>query len=313
MLETLLPVLAPVVLCVALGFAWTRLGSPVDPRQVRTIVTSFGTPCLVFATLVELEVSAGALAVMGVVVLAAIATFAVVGLVILRLWRLPASPYLAPLAFGNLGNMGLPLCLYAFGEAGLELAIVGFAVQSIVFFTLGVWLLSGRASPAAALTMPQPWAVAAAFAFILTESRPPAWLYNTTELIGGLTIPLMLVTLGISLGRLVVVSARRTMALALARLAMGLAVGVALTHLMDLQGTARGVTIILCAMPSAVFNYLMALHYERRPDEVASLVVATTAITLVALPAIVGFAISEAGMPVPSAALERLLALAWTR
>ncbi|MGH6720352.1 MAG: AEC family transporter, partial [Alphaproteobacteria bacterium] len=279
----------------ALGFAWARLGTPVDPRQVRTIVTSFGTPCLVFATLVRLEVSPEALAVMGGVILLAHLAFAAGALPLLLAARLPVSPYLAPLTFGNLGNMGLPLCLFAFGEAGLELAIVAFAVQSVVFFTLGVWLLSGRASPGAALTMPAPWAVVAALAFTLTGTEPPLWLYNTTDLIGGLTIPLMLVTLGISLGRLAVVAARRTLALAAVRLVLGIVVGIAIVHALDLAGAARGVTIILCAMPSAVFNYLMALHYDRRADEVASLVVASTALTLIALPAIVGFAISEAG------------------
>jgi predicted permease len=295
-----------VLVCIALGYGWARIGNPVEPRQVRTIVTNFGTPCLVFATLVELEVSADALAVMGVVVLLAQAGFAAASLAILRLLRLPASPYLAPLTFGNLGNMGLPLCLYAFGEAGLELAIVAFAVQSVVFFTLGVWLLSGRGSPRAALTMPAPWAIGAAAAFLVTGTPPPLWLLNTAELIGGLTIPLMLVTLGVSLARLAVVSARRTAGLALLRLAMGVAVGYGLVHLLDLHGTARGVTIILCAMPSAVFNYLIALHYERRADEVASLVVASTAITLVALPFVVGFAMTEGGATVALAYLSLL-------
>jgi predicted permease len=147
--------------------------------------------------------------------------------------------------------------------------------------------------------MPQPWAVAAAFAFTLTGTAPPLLLTNSAHLIGDLTNPLMLITLGISLGRLVVVSARRTLALSFIRLVMGLAVGVLLTHLLGLEGIARGVTIIFCAMPSAVFNYLMALHFERRPDEVASLVVATTAMTLVALPFIVAFAIGEAGLAAP--------------
>lgn len=313
MFGTLAPVLAPVLACVALGFAWARAGTPVDPRQVRTIVTSFGTPCLIFATLVELEVSPDALAVMSGVIMVAHLAFAAIAVSVLLAARLPVSPFLAPLAFGNLGNMGLPLCLFAFGEAGLELAIVAFAVQSVVFFTLGVWLLSGRASPRAALAMPVPWAIVAALGFTLTGTAPPLWVVNTTELIGGLTIPLMLVTLGVSLGRLAVVSIRRTLALAAVRLVMGVAVGYALVHALDLDGAARGVTIVLCAMPSAVFNYLIALHYDRRPDEVASLVVASTALTLLALPAIVGLAISEAGRADHAAGLAPVFLYAQSR
>lgn len=297
--ETLLPVLAPVLACVAIGFGWARLGAPIDPRQVRAIVTNVGTPCLVFGTLVRLEVPVLALVAVGLVVVVGLVCFAAMSVPILRVFGLPASPYLAPLMFGNLGNMGLPLCLYAFGEAGLELAVVAFAVQSTLFFTLGAWFLSGRASPRAALTTPAPWAIGAAALFLGTGAEPPLWLSNTVDLVGGLTIPLMLVSLGVTLARLRIVSVRRTMLLAVLRLAMGLALGYVLVGALDIQGAARGVAIILCAMPSAVFNYLMALYYERQPGEVASLVVASTFVTLLALPAVVAFAIAEAGPTFP--------------
>lgn len=294
-LATLTPVLAPVLACVAVGYGWARMGAPMDPRQVRAIVTNVGTPCLVFGTLMKLEVPALALVIVGLVVVIGLVCFAAVTLPVLRLFGLPTGPYLAPLIFGNLGNMGLPLCFYAFGEEGLELAVVAFAVQSTLFFTFGVWFLSGRSSPRAAFTTPAPWAIGAAALFLATGTTPPQWLANTVELIGGLTIPLMLITLGVTLARLAVVSARRTLLLSLLRLAMGVVVGLVLVNALDIQGAARGVTIILSAMPSAVFNYLMALHYDRQPEEVASLVVATTFLSLLTLPFVVGFAITQAG------------------
>ncbi|MBM3583426.1 MAG: AEC family transporter [Alphaproteobacteria bacterium] len=295
-LNMLLPVLAPVLACVGVGYGWARVGAPVDPRQVRAIITNVGTPCLVFGTLVRLEVPIVALLLVCLVVVLALVCFTAIALPALRLAGLPASPYLTPLVFGNLGNMGLPLCFYAFGEVGLELAIAAFAIQSTLFFTLGVWFLSGRTSPRAALTTPAPWAIGAAVLFLATGAAPPQWLTNTVELIGGLTIPLMLITLGITLARLAIVSVRRTLALSFLRLAMGVAVGLFLVTVLAIEGEARGVVIILCAMPSAVFNYLMALYYDRKPEEVASLVVAATFLALVTLPFVVGFAMSEAGL-----------------
>jgi hypothetical protein len=290
-IEALAPVILPVVICAGLGFGWTRAGTPLDPSQIRVVVTSFGTPCLIFSTLVKLEVNPAALATMGLAITLALALFAVLGFACLAALRLPARAYLAPLVFGNLGNLGLPLCLFAFGQVGLELGIVAFALQSVLFFTLGSWLISGRASPSEALRAPQPYAVAAALAFILTGTEPPAWLYNTTDLLGGLTIPMMLLTLGISLGKLVVVNLRRVAALAAIRLALGIGVGLALASALSLEGPARGVTIILCSMPSAVFNYLMALHFRQAPEEVASLVVATTLGAFVLLPGVLWLAI----------------------
>ena len=48
-----------------------------------------------------------------------------------------------PLISGNTGNLGLPLCLFAFGDAGFGYAIIVFAVTSILAFTIGIWVVSG--------------------------------------------------------------------------------------------------------------------------------------------------------------------------
>ena len=99
------------------------------------------------------------------------------------------------------------------------------------------------------LKTPHLYAIAAALAFTLTGTEPPRWLANTTDLIGGLTIPLLLITLGVSLARMKVVEVRRPLAVALARVAMGLAVALGLCALLDLEGVARGVVAIACCMP----------------------------------------------------------------
>ena len=56
----------------------------------------------------------------------------------LRSARLSLRVYLPALIFPNSGNMGMPLCLFAFGETGLGLAMVFFAVLAVAQFTLGV-------------------------------------------------------------------------------------------------------------------------------------------------------------------------------
>ena len=52
-----------------------------------------------------------------------------------------------PLISGNTGNLGLPLCLFAFGDAGFGYAIIVFAVTSILAFTIGIWVVSGEVHP----------------------------------------------------------------------------------------------------------------------------------------------------------------------
>ena len=101
----------------------------------------------------------------------------------------------------------------------------------------------------------------------------------------------MLITLGVSIGEMRVAAFRRTLTLASARLIMGGAIGVFLSWAFGLEGISRSVVIIQCAMPAAVFNYLMAQRYGRAPDEVASLVVLSTLLAFAALPAWLAFAL----------------------
>lgn len=292
MFATLGPVVAPIFICAGLGWAWARLGRPFDMAMVTALVTYIGAPCLVFSSLVGISVSPAALADMGLATLSAFAGFAVIGMLVLRAMRLSANTYLPPLVFGNTANMGLPLCLFAFGDVGLELGVVFFSLSAILMMTLGIWLVSGTASPAAALKTPLPYAVIAAAAFLAGDVAPPAWLFNTVDLLGDMTIPLMLVTLGVSLARMKVVRIGRTAAIALLRLGMGFALGVALAEAFGLAGAARGVFIIQCAMPVAVFNYLFANLYRRDPDEVASVIVISTLFSLATLPLLLWYVLA---------------------
>lgn len=117
----------------------------------------------------------------------------------------------------------------------------------------------------------------------------PEWLYNTTNLIGQLTIPLMLFTLGVSLARLKPVSLLRSIGLSVIRLAMGFAVGYAISEIMGLNGAERGVVILQCSMPVAVFCYLFAQLYDREPEEVAGVVISSTFLAAISLPGLLWY------------------------
>jgi predicted permease len=245
----------------------------------------------VFTGLVGLDVAARELQVMAGAALAAIVASGVVGYGILRAFHLSPNTYLSPLMFANTGNLGLPLCLFAFGEQGLALGVAFFAVNSIAHYSVGVWLWSGRVSFTELLRTPLFYAVLLAVGTLATDARPPGWFLNTTELLGGFTIPLMLITLGVSLGELRLGDVPRTLALSALRLALGLGIGLGLATWLELEGAARGVVIIECAMPVAVFNYLFAERYGRSPEAVASMVVLSTILAFALLPLILRLAV----------------------
>ena len=292
MLAELLSIVAPIYIAIGLGFGWARAGRRYDTEMITDLIMTVGAPCLVFSSLVRLEVEPAAMLEMALAALAAFATFGALGVVILKVLRLPLTSFLAPMIFPNAGNMGLPVCLFAFGPEGLALGVCFYAVAALTQYTAGLWLWSGRVSASQLVRTPLAWGVAIAVGIIATGAPVPAWLHRTTELLGAFTIPLMQFSLGVSLGTLQLEALPRTAMLAVLRLALGLGVGVGLASVFGLDGIARGVFILDCAMPVAVINYLLAERYQRTPAEVASLVVLSTLISLVTLPLILAWVLA---------------------
>ena len=282
-------IVAPVFLCAGVGYGWIRLGRAYDRDLITRLITDVGAPCLVFSGLIALDARSSELTTVVGAALLAMACFAALGFVVLRLARLPAHTFLPPLVFGNTGNMGLPLCLFAFGDEGLSLAVCFFATVAITHYSLGVWVWSGRVSIAELLRTPLFYGTLLAVAVLAVDVGVPVWIRNTTELLGAFTIPLMMITMGVSLAELRLGDLPRTVALSIFRLGMGVAVGFSLSGVLGLEGVARGVVVIQCAMPVAVFNYLFAERYGRTPEAVASLVVLSTVLAFALLPFLLSF------------------------
>jgi predicted permease len=280
----LFAIIAPVFICSAIGFLWARLGKPFETDFVTRLVTTVGTPCLVASALIEYGISLDAVGGIAVASLVATACFALIGLAVLRLMKLPAHSFLPALMFPNTGNMGLPLCLFAFGESGLALAIIIFAITATLQFTLGVTIASGSFSPKRLLSMPLIYAILLSLLVVATGWQVPEWIANTIGLLGGLTIPMMLLALGVSLARLRITTVPRAAILSAVRLVGGLTVGFGVAYALGLSETARGVLVIQAAMPVAVFNYLFAQYYGRDPEQVAGMIMLSTGASFLTLP-----------------------------
>ena len=292
MLSQLSAVVLPVLLVAGIGFTWAKMGRRFDSVFLTDIATNIGTPCLVAHSLTTLKMSPAALAQMGMAVLLAVAGFLVLGVLTLRLLKLSPNSYLPALTFPNTGNMGLPLSLFAFGQEGLGLAVVYFGCTVTLQFTLGISLSAGNLSLSRLVRTPTIYAVAISIVMLVLKIQPPAWIDNTISVLGGITIPMMLLTLGVSLAQLKVNAMGRNLLLSCVRLAGGFLIALFIAHLFDLPPIAAGVLIIQSSMPVAVFNFLFAQYYGRAHGDVAAMVVISTAISFITLPLLAYYVLS---------------------
>jgi len=280
------PIIAPVFVVAAIGFGWARAGMPFDTEFTTTLVSNLSFPCLIIATLTKLDIDPTAFSQMAWAGALTVLATGAVAAVVLKVFGQPQPVYWPPLVFGNVGNMGLPLCLFAFGDEGLALGIIFFTVFVGIQFTLGISVAAGQLSARILVRTPLAWACLLGIALQLAGIGLPRWVGNTIGLVGDLAIPMMLLTLGVALANLKVTSLWRSVLLSLGRLGLGLAVGLGIAELLGLEGAARGVLILESAMPVAVLNYLFAARYDRSPEEIAGLVLVSTTLSFLTLPAL---------------------------
>ncbi|MGO4125199.1 AEC family transporter [Inquilinus sp. YAF38] len=284
MIAALIPVLAPVVASAGVGYVWARSRHPFDLGFVTRLVTYVGSPCLVFSTLTRFHVPAGEI--IGQAGLAMLSVFAcgLVGGLALYATGRTVRPLLPTVMLPNAGNLGLPIAYFAFGDEGLALALPFSAAMTLLQFTVGVSCASGHSRWTEILKTPTIYAILLAIAFAAGGIDTPRWLANATELLGGVTLPLMLIALGVSLASLRIANLGHALWLAGLRLVLGLAAGYGVVWLADIPQPAAAILILQSAMPPAVFNYLFAARYGGPVEEVAGAVVVGTIISLLTLP-----------------------------
>lgn len=287
-------IVAPVFGLAAVGYGWARTGADFPSEFITRLIMNVAAPCLFVSALDRATVDVGDL---GRVVLAALTVLVAMlgtGLVLVRLLKLDPRVYLPPLLFPNNGNMGLSLCMFAFGDTGLALGLGIFMAMTVSQFSLGILIVDqsgGGVGGRLKELLCQPILYAAAFAVIslMLGFKLPAWAANTLGLLGGVTIPLMLMTLGVSLARLSIGNLPRALLVSGLRLGGGFLLGLAAVTFYGLEGTERGIVLLQAAMPVAVFNYLLAIRYRQSPEDTAGMVVLSTLLSFLTLPLLLRF------------------------
>ena len=286
---TVLQIVAPVFLLAGIGFAWVKAGLEYRIQFVTQLAMTLSLPCLIFVSLMRTEIDPAALGALSLASVLAYGAITVGMLLLVKLLRLSTRTYAAPLIFGNTGNLGLPLALFAFGDIGLSYAIVVFAIMALWSYTYGIWLVAGAGSLGKVLREPLVWGTVLGALFLWQGWQTPTFLTNALDLVGQMAIPMMLITLGVAVARLSAKGLLQAAALSGVKLALCTAVAWGVGRYVNLDPIAFGVLVLQVATPVAVTSYLLAEKYGAQSDKVAGLVVASTLMSVAALPVILAF------------------------
>jgi len=288
---TVLNITAPVFILAAVGFGWVKLGFEYRVEFVTRLAMTLSVPCLIFVALMTADIDPQALGALSLASFTAYGLVSIIFLSIVKLRKLDTSTYLAPLVFGNTGNLGLPLAMFAFGEEGLSYAVVVFAVMAILSFTIGVWVVAGGGSLIRVIREPVVAATFLGALFLWQGWQTPTFLTNALQLIGQMAIPIMLITLGVAIARLETRDMGRAVWLSAIKVVVCAGAAWIAARWFGLAPIPSAVLIVQVATPVAVTSYLLAEKYGHDAQPVAGLVVASTLLSVISLPLILAFVI----------------------
>ena len=289
----LFEVLFPVFLSIGIGYWYGKKDAKFDTNFITTFSGNIGLPCIIFYSLTFSDIDFDIFLKFSLLTFVYVGIFSIIGIIVLKLLNRDIVRLLPPLILPNTGNMGMPLCLFAFGIEGLAIATAITSTILVLHFSLGILLASRKFSIQPLIKCVPVYAIIFSLFFVYYKIPAPKFLENATFLIGYSAIFLVLVSLGVALSKLKVFSFKETLIYSLIRVLVGPIIGFTFVKYLNLTGVEAGVMFIQASMPSAILTYLVAEMYSPKEitDSIASTVALSTLLSLFTLVLIVFLAL----------------------
>jgi len=289
----LFEVLSPVFFIVGIGYFIGKKKSDIDTAFITNYSANFGAPALFIFAITSSGVTYSVFSEYFIYSVIAITCFAITGVIFLFFMKKDISRELPPFFLPNTGNMGIPICLFAYGSLGMGVAASISSLVVLLHFTVNIFLASKKFDIKIILKSPSSYAVIIAVAFLYFDLEMPKFVLNTVMLLGYTMIVLILMSLGISLTQLKIFSFKTSLISSIGRVIVGPIIGFILIKIFNLSGYAAGVLLIQSSMPSAILTYLIASMYSPKEivDNISSMIVVSTLMSLITIPVIVFIAL----------------------
>ncbi len=289
----LIDVLFPVFFIIGIGYYLGKQDPNFNTGFITKLAGNIGTPAMIFYTITSTGITLDIFTEYFIYALLIIGGFAVIGIIFLFFLKKDIISELPPLILPNTGNMGIPICLFAYGNDGLGIASAIASVIILLHFTLGILLAKKSLSLKILITNMPIYGILAAIVVLYYNIDVPGYIENTTFLLTYSTIFLVLMSLGIALTKLKIISWMKSVTLSSVRVILGPIIGLIFIKLFNLKGYAAGVLFIQASMPSAILTYLVGSMYseKRVVDNIASVIVISTIMSFISIPIVVFIAL----------------------
>ena len=289
MFLTIINIILPVIFVVFTGYLWNKYNKDFNPAAITKLVANIGLPCLIYDSLTRSNLTINIYFKIFLSALLVLSIGFLFGYLLIKIFKLPSIKLTTPLMHPNTGNMGIPLSLLAFGNEGLALA-AGFAsIVMVSHFTANTAISSGNYSIKKIIFSPVLLSLIFSLIVLFYKIEMPNFFNSITNILSGFVIPLVLLSLGISLSKINIKKLRIGLMLGLFKLISGPFIGLLVVYLLRLDGNVAKVIILQASMPAAILTYLIAAQNNSYEQEIGTAVFVSTIASIVSIPIILFF------------------------
>lgn len=261
----------------------------VQARELSRLIFYVFGPSLIFAGLVQARYPWQEMGRVGLFVLLNLVVTGTLAWGIARLFKLPLGLEVSLMMgsmFTNSGNYGLPVNLFAFGQSGLDHALLFFAASSVCMYSIGLFIASRNAGGswvsrlATSIRLPIFWVLIISLSVQAFDIQVPKNIISVASTLGQAMSPCALLALGMQLQQMRLQGNFRWVAVG-SFIRQGLAplIAVGLASLVGLTGVGRAASITEASMPSAVVSLLLVIEYDGDIDTMSGIIFVTTLVS----------------------------------
>lgn len=298
----LYPVLEQLLLMgvlIALGFYLNRSGKikQAAEKGIAELTIDIAFPALIFTNIVKdfdlsmmkqyliVPVSALIITIISIVIIFIVSNF-------IGYSKKEKEEFAFVTVFSNNIFVGAPICYALFGPQGLILAILYDFGMQLILWTVGIWILKDSSQNSesnffANIFSPPIIGLLMGLAVVFSGVNLPEAIFNITESVGGITVPLAMIFIGLQLAKSTiseVMGNKKVYLLSILRLLVFPRMVYFTLSLFPIQALLRGVMTILAAMPVFASSSVIMEKYGHKSDFASAAIFATIVFMGLTLP-----------------------------
>ncbi|MGA1862447.1 AEC family transporter [Deferribacter thermophilus] len=285
----------PIFIIIAFAYIYNKIKN-IDFKYITDVTLTIFAPIFVFHSLMSHKIETHTLYKPFIFMIILISMLILIASITFKIHNFDDKykiPFILSVSMINVGNFGLPLISFAYGEKGVLYSIIYFVVFNIPLSTLAIMLSSNEKNLLLAIkdVIKIPLIHAFILAIIFSELKItlPDFIEKPFSLMSNATIPLLIFILGLQLSKISISSKLLKPALLSVslRLIASPIIAILIAKILNINGVEKQVAIVQTSAPSALLPLMYAIKFNKSPEFLSTTILLSTILSGITLPVLI--------------------------